>query len=323
MGRTVCPINVPCGLHIIGTERHEARRIDNQLRGRCGRQGDPGSSRFSLSLQDDLLKLFMPDWMLKMMEKLGFSARVHQPGGQAPDQGHRTGPAQGGGAQLLDTKTPSGVGRADGLPAEGVLLRPAANPRGARPCPVDLRHHRQLRIERHTSRSVPQRPDYNKTVHRRVVSGRNLDLTMDEDRIRRRRYRRGRRRAFAARPRTRPTIRFARPSASTSIRKSRPGSGTSAGSLALGANGRSTISVTRRINSARWNPARSRTPCSRPPHALRRASTSTGSPSTSTPSIPIGRLGRMGAAASSTSTSTRQEVLDVQSARTNSAEALA
>ena len=73
LGRTVCPLNVPCGLHIIGTERHEARRIDNQLRGRSGRQGDPGSSRFSLSLQDDLLKLFMPDWMLKMMDKLGFT----------------------------------------------------------------------------------------------------------------------------------------------------------------------------------------------------------------------------------------------------------
>ncbi len=73
LGRGVCSILVPCGLHIIGTERHEARRIDNQLRGRSGRQGDPGSSRFSLSLQDDLLKLFMPDWMLKMMEKLGFT----------------------------------------------------------------------------------------------------------------------------------------------------------------------------------------------------------------------------------------------------------
>jgi len=73
LGRNVCKIAVPCGLHIIGTERHEARRIDNQLRGRSGRQGDPGSSRFSLSLQDDLLKLFMSDWMLKMMERLGFT----------------------------------------------------------------------------------------------------------------------------------------------------------------------------------------------------------------------------------------------------------
>ncbi|MCL2330260.1 MAG: SEC-C metal-binding domain-containing protein, partial [Phycisphaerae bacterium] len=73
LGRKVCSLNSPCGLHIIGTERHEARRIDNQLRGRSGRQGDPGSSRFFLSLEDDLLKLFMPDWMLKMMEKLGFT----------------------------------------------------------------------------------------------------------------------------------------------------------------------------------------------------------------------------------------------------------
>ena len=76
LGRKVCGINSPCGLHIVGTERHEARRIDNQLRGRSGRQGDPGSSRFFLSLEDDLLKLFMPDWMLKMMERLGFTEGV-------------------------------------------------------------------------------------------------------------------------------------------------------------------------------------------------------------------------------------------------------
>lgn len=47
------------GLHILGTERHEARRIDNQLRGRSGRQGDPGSSRFYLSLQDDLMRILV------------------------------------------------------------------------------------------------------------------------------------------------------------------------------------------------------------------------------------------------------------------------
>ncbi|GMV97014.1 MAG: hypothetical protein AMXMBFR83_13730 [Phycisphaerae bacterium] len=73
LGRQVCSLNAPCGLHIVGTERHEARRIDNQLRGRSGRQGDPGSSRFFLSLEDDLLKLFMPDWMIKAMEKMGFT----------------------------------------------------------------------------------------------------------------------------------------------------------------------------------------------------------------------------------------------------------
>ncbi len=59
------------GMHIIGTERHEARRIDNQLRGRAGRQGDPGSSRFYLSLEDDLLRLFGSDRISTIMEKLG------------------------------------------------------------------------------------------------------------------------------------------------------------------------------------------------------------------------------------------------------------
>ncbi|MEW5847863.1 MAG: preprotein translocase subunit SecA [Myxococcota bacterium] len=59
------------GLHILGTERHESRRIDNQLRGRAGRQGDPGSSRFFLSLQDDLMRIFGGDKLIPMMEKLG------------------------------------------------------------------------------------------------------------------------------------------------------------------------------------------------------------------------------------------------------------
>ncbi len=59
------------GLHIIGTERHESRRIDNQLRGRSGRQGDPGSSRFYLALEDDLLRIFGGDRITKVMEKLG------------------------------------------------------------------------------------------------------------------------------------------------------------------------------------------------------------------------------------------------------------
>jgi len=59
------------GLHIVGTERHEARRIDNQLRGRAGRQGDPGSSRFFVSLQDDIMRRFAPEWLGGMLEKLG------------------------------------------------------------------------------------------------------------------------------------------------------------------------------------------------------------------------------------------------------------
>jgi preprotein translocase subunit SecA len=59
------------GLHVIGTERHEARRIDLQLRGRCGRQGDPGSSRFYLSLEDDLMRIFAGEWVKNMLTRLG------------------------------------------------------------------------------------------------------------------------------------------------------------------------------------------------------------------------------------------------------------
>jgi preprotein translocase subunit SecA len=60
------------GLHILGTERHESRRIDNQLRGRAGRQGDPGSSRFYLSLEDDLMRIFATD-RTTIMDRLGMS----------------------------------------------------------------------------------------------------------------------------------------------------------------------------------------------------------------------------------------------------------
>ncbi len=63
------------GLHIIGTERHESRRIDNQLRGRAGRQGDPGSSQFFLSLEDDLLRLFGSDNIARLMDRLGSRGR--------------------------------------------------------------------------------------------------------------------------------------------------------------------------------------------------------------------------------------------------------
>ncbi len=68
-----CEDDTRCGLHIIGTERHEARRIDNQLRGRSGRQGDPGSSRFFLSLDDDLMRIFARDWVKAVLEKLGMT----------------------------------------------------------------------------------------------------------------------------------------------------------------------------------------------------------------------------------------------------------
>jgi preprotein translocase SecA subunit len=64
------------GLHIVGTERHEARRIDNQLRGRAGRQGDPGSSRFYLSLEDDLLRIFGADRMQNLMQRFGMEEGI-------------------------------------------------------------------------------------------------------------------------------------------------------------------------------------------------------------------------------------------------------
>jgi len=64
------------GLHILGTERHESRRIDNQLRGRAGRQGDPGSSRFYLALEDDLMRIFAKEWISKLLERLGMEEGV-------------------------------------------------------------------------------------------------------------------------------------------------------------------------------------------------------------------------------------------------------
>jgi preprotein translocase subunit SecA len=66
-----CYVDPPCGLQILGTERHESRRIDRQLRGRAGRQGDPGSSRFFLSLEDDLMRLFGTERVAKVMDRLG------------------------------------------------------------------------------------------------------------------------------------------------------------------------------------------------------------------------------------------------------------
>jgi preprotein translocase subunit SecA len=64
------------GLHILGTERHESRRIDNQLRGRAGRQGDPGASRFYLSLEDDLMRIFAKEWVGTLLQRLGMEEGV-------------------------------------------------------------------------------------------------------------------------------------------------------------------------------------------------------------------------------------------------------
>ena len=64
------------GLHILGTERHESRRVDNQLRGRAGRQGDPGASRFYLSLEDDLMRIFAREWVSGLLQSLGMEEGV-------------------------------------------------------------------------------------------------------------------------------------------------------------------------------------------------------------------------------------------------------
>ena len=63
-------------MHIFGTERHESRRIDNQLRGRAGRQGDPGSSRFYLSLEDDLMRIFAKEWVSNLLQRLGMEEGI-------------------------------------------------------------------------------------------------------------------------------------------------------------------------------------------------------------------------------------------------------
>ena len=64
------------GLIILGTERHESRRVDNQLRGRAGRQGDPGASRFFLSLEDDLMRIFAKEWVSTLLQRLGMEEGV-------------------------------------------------------------------------------------------------------------------------------------------------------------------------------------------------------------------------------------------------------
>ena len=87
------------GLYVLGTERHESRRIDNQLRGRSGRQGDPGESRFYLSAEDDLIRLFAGDRMYRILSRLG-PAGGRAARGQDAEQRGREGPEEGRRAQL-------------------------------------------------------------------------------------------------------------------------------------------------------------------------------------------------------------------------------
>ena len=108
------------GLFVLGTERHESRRIDNQLRGRSGRQGDPGHSKFFLSLEDDLMRIFGSDKLDGMLQKLGLKeneAIVHP----VDQQGARKGAAEGRGAQLRHPQEPAQVRQRHERSAQGDL----------------------------------------------------------------------------------------------------------------------------------------------------------------------------------------------------------
>ena len=123
------------GLHVIGTERHEARRIDRQLRGRCARQGDPGSSHFFISLEDDLMRLFGSDRIVKMMEKMGLE-EGQELEASLPQPLHSAGPETRRTAQLPDSQAHARVRRRDEQTARGHLWLPQRNhpgPRGSRP----------------------------------------------------------------------------------------------------------------------------------------------------------------------------------------------
>ena len=123
------------GLYICGTERHESRRIDNQLRGRSGRQGDPGETRFFLSAEDDVIRLFAGDRIYKILDRLGPGRR----GGRGDaarsedaDENGRGRAEEGRGAELPDPQTGARVRRRDERAAPRRLQIPPRDPRRAR-----------------------------------------------------------------------------------------------------------------------------------------------------------------------------------------------
>ena len=129
------------GLHVIGTERHEARRIDLQLRGRCGRQGDPGSNRFYLSLEDDLMRIFAGEWVKNILTRLGMEE------GQAIESRMVTrriegGPEEGRRAELRDPQELARIRRGDGRAAQAGLWLPPEDPERRRLPFAHLRYDR-------------------------------------------------------------------------------------------------------------------------------------------------------------------------------------
>ena len=120
------------GLYVVGTERHESRRIDNQLRGRSGRQGDPGESRFYLSLQDEMMRLFKSEWVDRVLHGAqGPRRRADRE--QARHQRHRQRPGQHRVAELRVAQERPQVRRRDEPPARGHLRRAPPGARGRRP----------------------------------------------------------------------------------------------------------------------------------------------------------------------------------------------
>ena len=117
------------GLYVLGTERHESRRIDNQLRGRSGRQGDPGESRFYLSAEDELIRLFAGDRMFSILSRLGPAGGPADRGQDAEQRG-REGAGQGRGAQLHAPQERAQVRRGHERAAPRHLRPAAAHPHG-------------------------------------------------------------------------------------------------------------------------------------------------------------------------------------------------
>jgi preprotein translocase subunit SecA len=149
------------GLHILGTERHESRRIDNQLRGRAGRQGDPGSSRFYLSLEDDLMRIFAKEWISTLLQRLGMEEGV--PIESKMISGRIEGAQKAGRvAELRVPQTPARVRRRHEQAARGRLRPAPPAAQGPRP---ERAHRRGLRRQpaQHDARRVragedPSRP---------------------------------------------------------------------------------------------------------------------------------------------------------------------
>ncbi len=144
------------GLYVVGTERHESRRIDNQLRGRSGRQGDPGESRFYLSLEDELMRIFKSDWVDRVLRRAQ-GARRRPDREQVGDQVDRLRAVAGGVAELREPQERAQVRRRDEPAARGHLRRAPRGARGrgpARADPADDRRRRDV-VRQRRDRGLP------------------------------------------------------------------------------------------------------------------------------------------------------------------------